>query len=60
MSSHRIRDLADPIEDDDAVTKRYVGSRAQALNDNIQDIRSDTQSALDRLNRLIGDTDNQI
>ena len=31
MSNHRISGLADPTDADDAVTRRYVASRFQAL-----------------------------
>ena len=37
MSNHRISSLADPTDADDAFTRRYVASRFQALNDEVQD-----------------------
>ena len=37
MSNHRISGLADPTDADDAVTRRYVASRFQALSDEVQD-----------------------
>ena len=37
MINHRISDLADPTDADDAVTKRYVASRFQAISDEVQD-----------------------
>ena len=40
MSNHRISGLADPTDADDAVTRRYVASRFQALSDEVQDIKS--------------------
>ena len=40
MSNHRISGLADPTDADDAVTRRYVVSRFQALNDEVQDNKS--------------------
>ena len=39
MSNHRISGLADPTDADDAVTRRYVASRFQALSDEVQDKR---------------------
>ena len=36
MSNHRISGLADPTDADDAVTRRYVASRFQALSDEVQ------------------------
>ena len=36
MSNHRIRGLADPTDADDAITRRYVASRFQALSDEVQ------------------------
>ena len=39
MSNHRIGDLADPTDSDDAVTRRYVASRFQALSDEVQGTR---------------------
>ena len=40
MSNHRISGLADPTDADDAVTRRYVASRFQALSDEVQDKKS--------------------
>ena len=39
MSNHRISGLADSTDADDAVTRRYVASRFQALGDEVQDKR---------------------
>ena len=40
MSNHRISGLADPTDADEAVTRRYVASRFQALTDEVQDKKS--------------------
>ena len=56
MSNHRISGLADPTDADDAVTRRYVASRFQALNDEVQD----NKSKLDALQNLFGVENNQI
>ena len=40
MSNHRISCLADSTDADDAVTRRYVVSRFQALSDEVQDNKS--------------------
>ena len=40
MSNHRISSLADPTDADDAITRRYVASRFQALSDEVQDKKS--------------------
>ena len=37
MSNHRISGPADPTNADDAVTRRCVASRFQALSDEVQD-----------------------
>ena len=37
MANHRISGLADPTDADDAVTRRDVASRFQALSDEVQD-----------------------
>ena len=50
MNNHRISDLADPTDADDAVTRRYVASRFQALSDEVQD----KKSKLDVLQNLFG------
>ena len=55
MRNHRISGLADPTDADDAVTRRYVASRFQALNDEVQDKRS----KLDALQNLFGVEHNQ-
>lgn len=39
MKQHKIIGLADPVNFDDAVTKRYVSSRVQALVDDMSEIR---------------------
>ena len=56
MSNHRISGLADPTDADDAVTRRYVASRFQALNDEVQD----NKSKLDALQNLFGVENNQV
>ena len=49
MNQHKIVGLSDPVDSDDAVTKRYVSSRFQALIDeNIQN-----RSRINRLERFI-------
>ena len=40
MSNHRISGLADPIDAADAITRRYVASRFQALSDEVQGNKS--------------------
>ena len=40
MNQHKIVGLSDPVESDDAATKRYVSSMFQALIDEINQIRS--------------------
>ena len=56
MSNHRISGLAYPTDADDAVTRRYVASRFQALSDEVQD----NKSKLDALQNLFGVEINQI
>ena len=56
MSYHRISGLADPTDADDAVTKRYVASRFQALSDEVQD----KKSKLDALLNFLGVVNNQV
>ena len=51
MSNHRISGLADPTDADDAVTRRYVASRFQALSDESQGI-GDNKKKLDVLQNL--------
>ena len=48
MSNHRISGLADPTDADDAVTRRYIASRFQALSDEVQGI-GDNKRKLDVL-----------
>ena len=48
MSNHRISGLADPTDADDAVTRRYIASRFQALSDEVQGI-GDNKRKLDSL-----------
>ena len=55
MSNHRISSLADPTDADDAVTRRYVASRFQALSDEVHD----NKSKLDALQNLFGVENNQ-
>ena len=56
MSNHRISGLVDPTDADDAVTRRYVASRFQALSGEFQD----NKSKLDALLNLLGVENNQI
>ena len=56
MINHRISDLADPTDADDAVSRRYVASRFQALNDEVRD----NKSKLDALQNLLGVENNQV
>ena len=56
MSNHRISGLADPTDADDAVTRRYVASRFQALSDEVQD----KNNKLDALHHLFGVENNQV
>ena len=53
MSNHRISGLADPTN---AVTRRYVASRFQALCDEVQD----NKRKLDILQNLLGVENNQV
>ena len=55
-SNHRISGLIDPTEADDAVTRRYVASRFQALSDEVQD----KKSKLDVLQNVFGVENNQV
>ena len=55
MSNHRISGLADPTDADDAVTRRYVASRFQALSDEVQD----KKSKLDALQNFLVVVNNQ-
>ena len=50
MSNHRISGLADPTDADDAVTRRYVASRFQALSDEVQG----NKRKLDALQNFLG------
>ena len=50
MSNHRISGLADSTDADEAVTRRYVALRFQALRDEIQN----NKSKLDALLNLLG------
>ena len=56
MSNHRISGLADPTDADDAVKRRYVASRFQALNDEVQG----NKSKLDALQNLFGVVNNLV
>ena len=56
MSNHRISGLADPTDANDAVTRRYVASRFQALGDEVQGIGG----KLDALLNLLGVENNQV
>ena len=59
MSNHRLSGLADPTDANDAVTRRYVASRFQALSDEVQGIR-DNKRKLDVLQNLLGVENNQV
>ena len=59
MSNHRISGLADPTDADDAVTRRCVASRFQALSDEVQGI-GDNKRKLDVLQNLLGVENNQV
>ena len=48
MKEHRIIGLADPVQEDGAVTRRYLSSRTQALVDGDSELRR----RIDRLERL--------
>ena len=56
MSNHRISGLADPTDADDAVTRRYVASRFQALSDEVQG----NKRKLDVFQNLFGVDNNQV
>ena len=56
MSNHRISGLADPTDTDDAAIRRYVASRFQTLNDEVQD----NKCKLDALQNLFGVENNQV
>ena len=55
VSNYRISGLADPSDADDAVTRRYVASRFQALSDEVQD----KKSKLDAIQKFLGVEINQ-
>ena len=56
MSNHRISGLADSTDADDAVTRRYVASRFQALSDEVQGDKSKLGAFLN----LLGLVNNQV
>ena len=56
MSNHRINDLADPTDANDAFTRRYVASRFQAFSDEVQD----NKSKLDALLNISGVENTQV
>ena len=56
LSNHRISGLADPTDAGNAVTRRYVATRFQALSDKAQD----KKSKLDDLQNFLGDVYNQV
>ena len=56
MSNHMISGLADPTDADDAVTRRYVASRFQALSDEVRG----NKRKLDALQNLFGVENNQV
>ena len=55
MSNHGYA-VADPTDADDAVTRRYVASRFQALSDEVQDEKSN----LNAFQNLFGVENNQV
>ena len=59
MSQHRVSGLADPIEYDDAVTKRYVATRFQGLIDTISEMQP-VKNIVEAYNKIFGVIDNQI
>ena len=59
IRNHRISGLADPADADDAVTRRYVASRFQALSDEVQGI-GDNKRKLDVLQNLLGVENNRV
>ena len=56
MSNHGISGLADSTDAVDAVTRKYVASRFQALSDEVQD----KKSKLDALQNILGVENNQV
>ena len=56
MSNYRISGLANPTDADDAVTRRYVASRFQVVNDEVQG----DKRKLDALQNLFGVENNQV
>ena len=56
MSNHTISGLADPTDAGDAVTRRYVASRFQALGDEVKY----TKSKMNALLNLLGVENNQV
>ena len=56
MSNHRISGLADPTVADDAVTRRFVTSRLQALSVEVQD----KKCKLDALQNFLRVVNNQV
>ena len=56
ISNHRISGLADPTDAADAVTRRYVASRFQALSDEVQGNKSKLGAFLN----LLGVENNQV
>ena len=56
MSNHRISGLPNPADTDDAVTRRYVASRFQALSDEVQGNKSKLGAYLN----LLGIVNNQV
>ena len=56
MRNHRISGIADPTDADDAVTRRYVALRFQALSDEVQY----TKSKMNALLNLLGVENNQV
>ena len=56
MNNHRISGLVDPTNAGDAIIRRYVASRFQALSNEVQD----EKSKLDALQNLFGVENNQV
>ena len=59
MSQHRINDLADPVEYDDAVTKRYVATRFQAPTDSNSEMQP-VRNIVEAYNKIFVVIDNQM
>ena len=58
-SQHRISDLAEPVENGDAVTKRYIVARFQGLTDIISEMQP-VKNIVEAYNKIFGVIDNQL